>query len=39
MKIYNWNYESYFFSVINGKDDCSEVGDNDEYARTKTDDL
>lgn len=31
--------ESIFLSVIKWKNDCSEIGDNDEYARTKTDDL
>lgn len=31
--------ESIFPSVIKWKDDCSEVGDNDGYARTETDDL
>lgn len=29
----------FFLSEINWKDDCSEVGDNDGYARTKADDL
>ena len=39
MKIYNWIYESIFLNVINWKNDCSEVGDNDGYARTEADDL